>query len=347
MTVRHPGISPTNDLVAKKIFSNPEITCQFIRDMLDLPAKNVTILEGSNIHVLPSLPYSAQDFYTSIDVLAELDNGTQVIIEIQVHHQNFFINRLWAYLCSQVNQNLEKIRQREGDTHQSYKHIAPVYAIAIVDSNYFSDDLAFHSFSMREDTTGEVLTIINNGQENHLVKMAFLELKKYRETSKDSIRKPWLEFFGNNPFTQQPERAISQADQLLDYKSWSEEDRKMFSEQRRREEQALLAQDYALETARAEGIEQGLERGLERGRAEGIEQGLERGRAEGVEQGLERGRTEGIEQGLERGRAEGIEEGLKVGLVNLVRQGLLTPEVASQQLGMTVAEFEALLERHK
>ena len=108
MTVRHPGISPTNDLVAKKIFSNPEITCQFIRDMLDLPAKNVTILEGSNIHVLPFMPYSAQDFYTSIDVLAELDNGTQVIIEIQVHHQNFFINRLWAYLCSQVNQNLEK-----------------------------------------------------------------------------------------------------------------------------------------------------------------------------------------------------------------------------------------------
>ena len=105
----------------------------------------------------------------------------------------------------------------------------------------------------------------------------------------------------------------------------------MFSQLRMREEQALLAQDYALETARAEGLEQGLERGLERGRAEGIEQGLERG--------LERGRTEGIEQG----RAEGIEEGLKVGLVNLVRQGLLTSEVASEQLGMTVTEFESLL----
>ena len=77
----------------------------------------------------------------------------------------------------------------------------------------------------------------------------------------------------------------------------------MFSQLRMREEQALLAQDYALEQAE--------ERGLERG--------------------------------LERGRAEGIEEGLKVGLVNLVRQGLLTSEVASQQLGMTVSEFEALL----
>ena len=134
--------------------------------------------------------------------------------------------------------------------------------------------------------------------------MAFLELKKYRETSKDSIRKPWLEFFGNKPFTQEPERAISQADQLLDYKSWSEEDKKMFSQLRMREEQALLAAE---------------EKGLERGRAEG----------------LERGRAEGIEQGLERGKL--------FAFLDMVRQGLLTPEVASQQLGMTVAEFEALL----
>ena len=89
----------------------------------------------------------------------------------------------------------------------------------------------------------------------------------------------------------------------------------MFSQLRMREEQALLAQDYALETARAEGIEKGLERG--------------------------------IEQALERGRAEGIEEGLKVGLVNLVLQGLLTPEVGSEQLGMTVSEFEELLKEHR
>ena len=117
--------------------------------------------------------------------------------------------------------------------------------------------------------------------------MAFLELRKYRETSKDEVRKPWLEFFGNKPFTQQPERAISQADQLLDYKSWSEEDRKMFSQLRMREEQALLAQDYALETAR--------------------------------------------------------EEGKIFTFLDLVRQHVLTSEFASEQLGMTVAEFEALL----
>ena len=89
----------------------------------------------------------------------------------------------------------------------------------------------------------------------------------------------------------------------------------MFSQLRMREEQALLAQDYALEQAE----EKGLERGLERGRAEGIEQGLERGKV----------------------------EGRVFAFLDMVRQGLLTSEVASEQLGMTVAEFEALLERHK
>ena len=108
----------------------------------------------------------------------------------------------------------------------------------------------------------------------------------------------------------------------------------MFSQLRMREEQALLAQDYALETARAEGIEQGIEKGLE--------QGLERGRAEGREQG----REEGLEQGLERGKVEGREEGKVFAFLDLVRQGLLTSEVASQQLGMTVAEFESLLKDH-
>ena len=76
----------------------------------------------------------------------------------------------------------------------------------------------------------------------------------------------------------------------------------MFSQLRMREEQALLAQDYALEQARAEGIEQGLERGK-------------------------------------------VEGSLST-LLNLVRQGLLPSEVASQQLSMTVSEFEELLKKH-
>ena len=81
----------------------------------------------------------------------------------------------------------------------------------------------------------------------------------------------------------------------------------MFSQLRMREEQALLAQDYALEQAE--------ERGLERG----------------------------LEQGLERGKVEVREEGKLFAFLDMVRQGLLTSEIASQQLEMSVAEFESLL----
>ena len=76
----------------------------------------------------------------------------------------------------------------------------------------------------------------------------------------------------------------------------------MFSQLRMREEQALLAHDYALEQAE----EKGLERGLERGKV----------------------------------------EGRVFAFLDMVRQGLLTSEVASEQLGMTVAEFEELLKDH-
>ena len=78
----------------------------------------------------------------------------------------------------------------------------------------------------------------------------------------------------------------------------------MFSQLRMREEQALLAQDYALERAE--------------------------------------------EEGLERGKVEGREEGKLFAFLDMVRQHVLTSEFASEQLSMTVAEFEELLkEQHK
>ena len=76
----------------------------------------------------------------------------------------------------------------------------------------------------------------------------------------------------------------------------------MFSQLRMREEQALLAHDYALEQAE--------------------------------------------EKGLERGKVEGREEGKLFAFLDMVRQHVLTSEFASQQLDMSVAEFEALLKDH-
>ena len=127
--------------------------------------------------------------YTSIDVLLELDNGTELSLRfkfiIRIFHQSSV-----GLSVSQVNQNLEKIRQQEGNTRVI--NTSQSYAIAIV--IVITSKMIWHSFSsMREDTTGEVLTsqiMVRkpSGQDG------ILGTKKYRETSKDEVRKPWLEF---------------------------------------------------------------------------------------------------------------------------------------------------------
>ena len=105
-------------------------------------------LSCSQIHAKPYkdlLP-----FVTHVDVLAELDDGTQVIIEIQVAMQVDFIKRLWLYICEQVSQNLDEYKKDGIDTHYLSRELIPVYAVAITEEDYFEDDRAIHNFSLRD-----------------------------------------------------------------------------------------------------------------------------------------------------------------------------------------------------
>ncbi|WP_392365471.1 Rpn family recombination-promoting nuclease/putative transposase [Streptococcus suis] len=273
--MRHTLLRPTQDTVAKKIFQNTEVTKAFISDILDLPVLEVELLDGYQIR-LPNddLP---KGFYTVTDILVKLDDGTQVVIEIQIAKQKTFVNRLWAYICTQVHDNVEKVRQEHGHTHFTHERIYPVYGIALLEKNYFDDDKPFHVFSLREEETNEELTVKPKTSSKHhsLLKMAFLELEKYQpETISDYDVKKWFEFFGNRDFTIQPDKIISQAEHALDFTTWTKEEKDMWD----RQIDSLEVSYATLVTAK----EDGFEKGLERGREEGLEKGLERGREEGL-----------------------------------------------------------------
>ena len=45
--IRHKDARPMMDLMAKKIFSDTEITAEFIRDILELPVESVKIFSDS------------------------------------------------------------------------------------------------------------------------------------------------------------------------------------------------------------------------------------------------------------------------------------------------------------
>ena len=198
MKERIEGARPMMDLMAKKIFSNTSVTAQFIRDIFDLPVESVKILESTQIHefYLDEFPYS-----THIDVLAELDDHTQIIIEIQVALQIDFIKRLCLYLCEQISKNMNMHKIDGTQTYHLAKEMIPVYAIAITQERYFEDDRMYHSFSLRDDESYEELKVYFKGikEKRNLMRMAFLELDKYDPTKIKHYRKVrWIEFLVTN-----------------------------------------------------------------------------------------------------------------------------------------------------
>ena len=316
--LRHKDARPMMDLMAKKIFSDTEITAEFIRDILELPVESVKILDGTQIHVTTSkiLP----NFTTQVDVLAELNDKTQVVIEIQVAYQTDFIKRLWLYICEQVSKNLDSYKGDNILTHHLAKELIPVYAVAITEENYFEDDRAIHNFSLRDSETKEELKVRVKGieEKRNLVQIAFLELKKYKPEMKASYNKVrWMELFGNKPFTHKPGNIIAKADRILDVKEWNKEDRAMFDEYIRAWDGWNAHLAY-VEESREEALEQGLQ--------------------QGIEQGIQRGREEGIEQGIAQERVKTINM-----VVDLVKEGNLTKEIGASKLNLSEQEFEEYL----
>ena len=318
--VRHEHVKPTEDLVAKKIFSNTEITSAFISDILGLSVKCTKILDGTQIH--SSFEDEILLYNTSLDVLAELDDGTQVIIEIQVAKQLEFLKRLWVYICNQVSKNMDTIRLQLGRTSSIYSELIPVYSVSILEKNYFDDVRAIRSFSLRDDDTNKQLKVDVKGikEKRNLITMAFLELSKYNPDIRENYnKKRWLELFSNQPFTQSKDEIIESADSLMEYKNWSEEEKAMYDEKTRKYDAYIDALQYKF-------VE-----GLELGRNEGIEQG--------IEQGIEKGRSEGIEQGRNEERNNSIARFIKY-----VKLGVISKKDACQDLGMTEKELDKYLQ---
>ena len=305
--IRNKDTRPMMDLVAKKVFSNTEVTAQFIRDLLDLPVASVKLLDGAQIHAKPYkdlLP-----FVTHVDVLAELDDGTQVIIEIQVAMQVDFIKRLWLYICEQVSQNLDEYKKEGVDTHHLSRELIPVYAIAITEKPYFDDNRAIHTFCMRDDENCEELKVKFKGieEKRNLIRMVFLEIEKYRENTMESYKKiRWIEFFGNKPYTHEPEKIMEQADSIINPRKWSKEEKSMFDERRR---------DFDGYYAHLAYVREEKEQAI----------------------------VEGLQQGREQGLQQGREEGKLSTMINLINKGVITKEYACEELGVSEKEFDKYL----
>ena len=128
----------------------------------------------------------------------------------------------------------------------------------------------------------------------------------------------WIEFFGNQHYSQKPEKILKQADRILSRLDWTKEERKMYDERTRYLQtysSFLVTVEKDKKDARMEGLVEGIEKGIEKGKAEGIEEG----------------------------KAHGIEHGKTMMIISLIKDGLLSKEEGAKRLSISVIELDECL----
>ena len=272
------GIKPTVDFAFKKIFGSPEniaVLIGLLNAILKLPRPIV------DVEILN--PFSYQEFADEkqivLDIRARDSAGRWLNIEMQVTVLAGLLKRLVYYACSLYANQL----QSGGD----YADLRPAISICLLRNVLFRDsDVPHHRFRLVDDAQGRVL---EETVEVHTVELTKYNVDEQSLANASAIEK-WVffllyadqyeperlrELLAEEPF----QRAISATEAI----AGRTEDRTMYDQR----EKAQRDYQWALESARREGLEKGLEKGREEGLEKGLEKGLERGALVGKIQLLE------------------------------------------------------------
>ena len=293
------------DFAFKKVFGSADskdILISFLNAIIDFEnnrkIQDLTIVDPYNIPMLKGM----KDTY--VDVKAELDDGSRVIIEMQVLNHEGFEKRVLYNAAKNYSIQLTK-----GD---AYHLLNPVIALTITDFVLFDGNPELiNNFKLIEKKQ-----FIEYSDDIELI---FIELPKFtkQEDELETIQDKWLYFIKNagdldyipNNLDQELEKAFNIANEA----NLSPEELELQHKKR----DWIYIQKSSIELATKTGLRQGIEQGLEKG--------------------LEQGR----EQGLEKGREEGIDKASKTIAVNLLGKGIDMATIA-EVTGLTEAEINNL-----
>ena len=173
-------ISPKNDIVFKKLFGvkgREQITKDLLEGLLERKIESVTL--GLDKELIP-------DFYgrknSKVDILAELEDGTKVNVEMQVNPSKYSEKRCLQYWSKLYSNTLE-----EGE---NYEKLKKTICIWIVDGSVYDEFKEFEStWKMKEDKLG----ITGHFEE---IEIRVIELQKFRKLDiiKPSKKDFWLWF---------------------------------------------------------------------------------------------------------------------------------------------------------
>jgi len=252
----------TNDIVFKKVFASPQnshILTGFINDILELGATDVSVENTYAIDDFREENEAPEIRYTQVDVLARLEDGSQVTIEMQVFPQRLFRERAFYYAANIYRLNYGKhiLLDRQGGYSKGeskYSALRPVYSICIMAENEFLEDkIPIHEFHMY-DVKNKIF--YRRDEKQDVVTMIFLEIKKTSEEMKRNI-KTWFDYFNKGNVAKDAPKYIQEACTIANYKNLSREEAYLISQRQKSMDLTQAREDYVWYEGKAEGKTEG------------------------------------------------------------------------------------------
>ena len=252
-------LNPFCDEGFKRIFGDKILLMDFLNSFVDAGSPIVDLTYENK-----ELVSVESDGRTIIfDLFCKLDNGNNVIIEMQNKNQDFFVDRAVFYLSRAIS--------AQGEKGRIWKYgINSVIGIFITQFRVFDNDDVLSEMKLIDPKTNKMVSDKMHGY--------FIQLPKFKKSNNGCVDHfdEWIynlknmERMGNIEFK----------DQEVFERLWNLSNCSMLSiEERRKYERSLKAyRDYVNQ--------------LDFAKNEGRAEGREEGRAEGREEGREEGKTE-------------------------------------------------------
>lgn len=256
-------IDPKNDFVFKKVFGteqNKDILIHFLNDILGCKGKN-QITEVTFLKTIQD-PEIAAYKQSIVDVLCKDQNGTQVIVEMQVAKHKGFEKRAQFYASKAYSGQTIK----EDENHKGlavYAQLKGVIFLAIADFIMFPDKKAWK-------TTHHILDIETHQQDLKDFQFVFVELPKFKTGLKQlkTIQEKWAYFFKHAQESSLvdiehligEDMIIKRAFEAIDQAAWTEEEKRTYDSIVKRDMDNLAVEEQKLEDAEMRGEAIGVEK---------------------------------------------------------------------------------------
>jgi len=234
------------DYAFKKVFgseTSKSILISFLNSIIFFNRKHkiadLTIVDPYNIPMLRGI----KD--TFVDVKAKLDDGSKIIIEMQVLNHQGFEKRVLYNAAKNYSMQLNK--------SDDYHLLNPVIALSIVDFNMFSESSqVINSFKLLEKEQ-----FINYNDDIELI---FVELPKFDKDLEElkDIKDEWIYFVKNSGsleyIPKSLDKEIQNALGIANEANLSEEE----LETQHKRKEFIYIQKSSIELAREKGIQEGI-----------------------------------------------------------------------------------------